>query len=99
MKGEWLRPKQKSTLYPSAYPASTPHTAPPTGPVRLARPRQQITQHFRPVPASSRSPERLLRLLWWAPPAETPSRMSMLARVAASKTSSTPSILRAEHSL
>lgn len=65
---------------------------------------QQITQHFQPLLASScTTPLPLFLLLCLpsllAPCAGTPSLMIMLARVAASKTSSTPSIFNAEHSL
>src|SRR5258708_20366251 len=54
-----------------------------------------MAQHLPPLTAS---PETLLRRLAWVAP-EAPSRINMLARVAASNTSSTPSILSAEHSL
>jgi len=63
---------------------------------------QQTTQHFQLPPVSSEAALLRRRLCltsaacgWLG----TPSRISMLALVAASKTSSTPSILRAEHSL
>lgn len=49
---------------------------------------QQMTQHCFPLTSSSGNFCHLV-----------PSRISMLARVAASKTSSTPSLLRALHSL
>lgn len=60
---------------------------------------QDTTQHFHPPPVSS---FRVLLSRYRYPPADpdgTPSRINMLARVAASNTSSTPSILSAEHSL
>jgi hypothetical protein len=78
------------------------------------RPLQHTTQHF-PAPSSSclplacgiAGPPEFLRLCCGplaGPDSErawagTPSRMSMLARVAASKTSSTPVAESAEHSL
>ncbi len=63
-----------------------------------------MTQHFQPLFVSSCTiPLPLFLLLCLVsllgPCAGTPSLMSMLARVAASKTSSTPSIFNAEHSL
>lgn len=68
------------------------------------REHQQITQHFQPLWASSCTTPLPLFLLLCLPSllepcAGTPSLMIMLARVAASKTSSTPSIFNAEHSL
>jgi len=59
---------------------------------------QHTTQHphFDPVLLSERS-EPFRRV--YEPPCGTPSRISILARVAASNTSSTPSALSAEHSL
>ena len=68
------------------------------------REHQQITQHFQPLSASSCTTPLPLFLLLCLPSlmepcAGTPSLMIILARVAASKTSSTPSIFNAEHSL
>ena len=63
---------------------------------------QHTTQHFHPPPVSPLSRLALPRSRYRYPPADpdgTPSRINMLARVAASNTSSTPSILSAEHSL
>ena len=61
---------------------------------------QQITQHF---PLSSHPspvwPALCFLLCCWYPFPPTPSLINMLALVAASNTSSTPSIFNAEHSL
>lgn len=67
---------------------------------------QQTTQHPQECPVSlSTDVFPLLRRLWCLtslgldPWLGTPSRINILARVAVSKTSSTPSIRKAEHSL
>lgn len=59
---------------------------------------QHMTQQP-PLVCSHSSPVRPLLFRRWCAAVGTPSRMSIDARVAASKTSSTPSILSAEHSL
>ena len=59
---------------------------------------QHMTQHP-PLVCSHSSPVRPEDFLRWCAAVDAPSRMSIDARVAASKTSSTPSILSAEHSL
>jgi len=63
---------------------------------------QHTTQHFHPPPCPESPCVLPLLPLLAALRCDddgTPSRISMLARVAASNTSSTPSILSAEHSL
>ena len=67
---------------------------------RHLRPHQHTTQHFHPPPCASSSRAALSRDRYPPDvPDGAPSRINMLALVAASNTSSTPSILSAEHSL